>query len=543
MDSAIDSKIKTTEKDLAIVILAAGSIKGKYSTYSFIYNSPALVPIASRSTLSFILAFYENISEHIYVAINKNDEVLFRKELQYYSHIHLVPIDSSTGVCDTLFQTLSEVTQSEVIVNLGTTIPSVLVEAEHALFDEEISEHLGYSGLNCASELPSFVTKAQSKSVGSFQAFTGILRHQKSELQEALGKLPNLNDLIELVIWLRSNAALAFQFAEWIDTGHEINYAAARRKLISSRSFNAISVNNQTGILTKRSQKVEKLLQEIRYVEMLPAELKILYPRIIAVDAALGSVQMEYYGYPNLAEYQLYRSVDAVQWARIFDALYFSLKKMASHTFSIGKAAFMDFYWSKTTKRVDEFFESLPTTDVLSNAEKLLINGVECQNYQRLSAAIEKRISDLYNEDHFSVMHGDFCFNNILFDTVSETVKLIDPRGSFGDRCVGIYGDQKYDLAKLMHSTMGCYDYIVNNLFHIEELKPGVFNYSFSLRDNQSSLNSLSDSLVHKMGFDQRDILFIVGLLFLSMCPLHADNAMRQRLMYLHGLSFVNKYL
>ena len=43
---------------------------------------------------------------------------------------------------------------------------------------------------------------------------------------------------------------------------------------------------------------------------------------------------------------------------------------------------------------------------------------------------------------------------------------MIDPRGSFGE--YKIHGDKNYDIAKLQHSILGDYDFILNNLFDIE---------------------------------------------------------------------------
>ena len=42
---------------------------------------------------------------------------------------------------------------------------------------------------------------------------------------------------------------------------------------------------------------------------------------------------------------------------------------------------------------------------------------------------------------------------------------MLDPRGSFG--ASGIYGDPRYDVAKLYHSVYGMYDFITNDLFHV----------------------------------------------------------------------------
>ena len=55
---------------------------------------------------------------------------------------------------------------------------------------------------------------------------------------------------------------------------------------------------------------------------------------------------------------------------------------------------------------------------------------------------------------------------------MSETLKILDPRGNFG--IDGVYGDIRYDIAKLMHSIIGRYDFIINDLFAIIQEKDNV---------------------------------------------------------------------
>src|SRR5699024_6250012 len=58
------------------------------------------------------------------------------------------------------------------------------------------------------------------------------------------------------------------------------------------------------------------------------------------------------------------------------------------------------------------------------------------------------------------VFHGDFCFSNILYDSRGDRIKVLDPRGVSGSN-ESIYGDLRYDIAKLSHSVIGMYDHII----------------------------------------------------------------------------------
>ena len=219
------------------------------------------------------------------------------------------------------------------------------------------------------------------------------------------------------------------------------------------------------------------------------------------------------------------------------------LKKFRVNKGSISKEDFLKFYLGKTLSRQKENEKWIKTNDLefLLN-DDLVINNKECLSFKTLLPKTEEAIQNLFNEKDFCVMHGDFCFNNILYDSYSGTIRLIDPRGSFGEDLPGIYGDIKYDLAKLLHSAVYGYDYIVNDLSHFD-VNGNTINYSFNLRPNHDLLTTLSFELVKKMGFSSGQINILVALLFISMCPLHSDSLRRQKLMYAHGLYLLNKSL
>jgi hypothetical protein len=138
------------------------------------------------------------------------------------------------------------------------------------------------------------------------------------------------------------------------------------------------------------------------------------------------------------------------------------------------------------------------------------------------------------------VIHGDFCFSNILFDIGHQIIRLIDPRGSFGPK--GIYGDARYDIAKLRHSVCGLYDYIVADMFELEEAD-GRFSSTLFVNGTPRMVGAMFDRLVVDAGYDLDEIRLIEGLLFISMIPLHQGHASRQRLMFLTGLTLLNEVL
>ena len=73
---------------------------------------------------------------------------------------------------------------------------------------------------------------------------------------------------------------------------------------VEPRSFNFLELDEQRGILTKRSLHREKLITEIQWYLKLPKQLHYLAPRIFTYSLYSDSpyIQMEFYGYRTLHE-------------------------------------------------------------------------------------------------------------------------------------------------------------------------------------------------------------------------------------------------
>jgi hypothetical protein len=307
-------------------------------------------------------------------------------------------------------------------------------------------------------------------------------------------------------------------------------------------------VDLQRGTIGKSSNDKVKLAREVDYYQMLPESLRVFFPRVVAVsrsERGVDSYEMEYYGYPNLAEYQLYWDLGAESWWRCFEALNSTLTRFRTHSTSIGQAQYQRFHWEKTTSRIASYLASVPdeSRKKVFSEEALWLNGTPLRPLRQLLEQAEKIIEKAYRESSFSVFHGDFCFNNILFDVFSGIIRLIDPRGSFGEECIGIYGDGRYDLAKIAHSSIGHYDYLVNGLFDCRAMASNRYELDFSLRPNSQWLEEMTHWLIAAQGADRHEIEIMTSLLFLSMCPLHADDTERQLAMFLRGWSLLEAAL
>jgi hypothetical protein len=147
--------------------------------------------------------------------------------------------------------------------------------------------------------------------------------------------------------------------------------------------------------------------------------------------------------------------------------------------------------------------------------------------------------SGVSDPPEFTIIHGDLCLSNVLYDRRSGFVRLVDPRGSFG--ASGIFGDPRYDLAKLSHSFHGDYDFYVNGLFGLEVSEDGVECRPFRSPLHETVRQMFDHWLLRRERAHYRAIRLIESLLFLSMAPLHADRPRSQLAFLARGLELFDR--
>jgi len=535
------------ENNSHILILAAGDIRNKFAFVKNNCTSPALIPVNTRPLASYVLNRLHKLSsatKHLVIDESARNEV--ESELRSIlnetsTRIHCVqPTQSSIETLSLAIKGIPE--DSKITVLLVTTIPNELPNENEVLIDYLESHNEEWAVIS-ENENQIYFHRKNNKNLFTGNAFTGCFTVSKTILEKAIQSLEFETDLIEVVSKIYQFSPLEFKKSPWIDCGHEINYYKAKKELINSRSFNQIQVT-ESDIVIKKSQHIQKLMDEVNYIKCLPASISVFFPRIISeyeVDNSTYAYEISYYSMPNVAELMLYWDLKPNHWRLIFEKFSIVLDSFRNVKFSFSFEQHTDFYFGKFDNRVHEFLISVgDTTKKQLTESTLVINSSEILTLNALLSFIEEKVKEIYGSTDHCIMHGDFCFNNILFEVSTNTIKLIDSRGSYSHDYKGIYGDQLYDCAKLLHSSVYGYDYLVNDLFELTE-DQDVITLQFNWRENRELLSDLSKNLIFRMGFEYQDVKFVVGLLFLSMTPLHNDSPVRQKAMFIHGLCILNE--
>ncbi len=332
----------------------------------------------------------------------------------------------------------------------------------------------------------------------------------------------------------------AVRASRWYDFGHITHFLKAKHELLQTRYFNEIRVEAVSGLLHKTSTKTEKLRDEYHWYLALPENLKVLTPRVLGFseNGQTATLVQEYYGYPNLAELYLYGNLDLEIWKAALQTLMRAHQLLKSHKGQLGPDDAICLYWEKTNERLDDLAAQDQMFRDLLARPRIELNGAVLDNLPLLLPGIRTACARLADTMEATAIHGDFCLSNILYDLNNQLVRLIDPRGSFGQK--GIYGDPRYDMAKLRHSLSGGYDFMLADLFLLEQQGEAKFQVSIFGGERYAEIARLFDAALEESGYALPDIMLIEALLFLSMPPLHQGKPERQKMMYLQGIKMLN---
>ena len=111
-------------------------------------------------------------------------------------------------------------------------------------------------------------------------------------------------------------------------------------------------------------------------------------------------------------------------------------------------------------------------------------------------------------------------------------------RGKFGS--FDLYGDRRYDIAKLLHSVEGKYDYIIEDLF---EMYVDGNQIAYQVQNRTDWLVQVFSEVFCDYITDYQALRLIESTLFLSMIPLHGDHPRRQYAMLATGIQLLDKVM
>ena len=310
---------------------------------------------------------------------------------------------------------------------------------------------------------------------------------------------------------------------------------------MQARAFNTITIQKKEGSLIKSSSDISKLKNEINYYLNIPSTISFLFPELIKYNPDYSSYTVEYIPYRDLSEIILENELSLEDKSSLLVKLFDILDKIHASTPLLKKPQkIYEFYTKKTLERIDAIRANEYLCD-LDGRKNLIINDRSYKTFQKLEKDFKEAIRVCATSYPFlATIHGDFSFGNILYCTLSQNIKLIDPRGSF--ITPGIYGHPLYDYAKLLHCIHGQYDQIVSGKYQLIEQGPFNFTYNLTPEICMDSMHEMFCKLIYKRGIEKKFLYLIEASLFLSMSSLHYEDPKRQKALFLRGIIILNDF-
>jgi len=516
-----------------------------------------MIPLSSQPALHHIARPYAEAGFDIRVAVSDRAAMVEA----YVSRCpelraEAIPVGPTGSIGETIATALHSLPQlpGQLVVNFADTLLGAVITEPDAVCYQELDELYRWTAFETdeAGAILRIFEKGQTKQGATAQpVFVGVCSFSDpARLLELLDRaLENADTGVDpywMAVMAYHNGLAAGErrlktVTEWHDFGHlDTYYATQRSFFLNQRYFNSMSVDLGRGVVRKASTHAGKLAREIEWYLALPPALQYLGPRVFSYrkDEGETSAEMEFYGYPALNDVYLHGEWDPGIWTQVLEAIGRALDGMRAHESQLGprdrREALRAMYETKTLERLEPILGDARFSAL--TGDTVQINGRRCRGLGRcleqLPAVLEE--SGVYDSPRFTIIHGDLCLSNILYDRRSGFVRLVDPRGSFG--VSGIYGDSRYDLAKLSHSFHGDYDFYVNGLFHLDIDVGAITCTPFRRAGHEQTRRMFHRWLTAREGGGRRAVHLIESLLFLSMVPLHADRPRSQLAFLTRGL-------
>ena len=342
-------------------------------------------------------------------------------------------------------------------------------------------------------------------------------------------------DLLSIAEALWKQGDTRLERLPWLDLGHRATASRRRLSRLASRGFNSVSYCASDDLIRKRSQDATRLAQEAAYFEALPQPLQRFFPACLGHQP--GQLELEYIPFPSLAELFLHWQIGPNSWRQLMQRLSRVRTALAeASTTTPPPAVTMDWLYSRKLEQRLEQLQSQPPvltdgrtwsdwwtrtwTLELGARDRDATHTLTLQAPADAASTLLKSPPSLEASRQLQLIHGDLCFNNILAEPQSGSIRLIDPRG---ERPVGApwpigFGDPRYDQIKLLHSGRYLYDVVVNNLFTLEKLSPGHLRLHLDVPAHYDAVQQAMDSSGLLQGLLPEEERWLTSSLFSRCC-------------------------
>ncbi len=464
-------------------------------------NKPkALVPV---NNLPMLFYLFRRFPQNRFVIIADYKKDVLRKYLSSFSEVQYQVVDAEgAGTCGGISQALELIPQNKSFM----LIWSDLILPDDLSFPTDQGSDVNGNYIGISGTFPCRWKYDDGEFVEEKSVERGVAGLFIFSDKIVLCDVP---DSGELVAWMKTKK-LKFKDIDLSGT-REFGLLEEYEKLdsVKTRPFNSIHIDGEKLVKEPIDEQGKALAQREGAWYKKAFSLGITgVPQIYGYDP----ISMEYIYGKNLYDCDMSSEEKKAllgKTVKMLDDLHRSAECEAD-SFSVKEA-----YYNKTVKRLLRVEHMIPFAD----RRQIVVNGRTCQNVFFCLDKMEKLIDGI-RCDGFSLIHGDCTFSNIMVRENGDPV-MIDPRGYFG--YTELYGDERYDWAKLYYSIVGNYD-----MFNLKKFTLDIGGESGSrgtmLGDNEVALSiksngweDLEEEFFTLTDTDRNDIKLLHAVIWLSL--------------------------
>lgn len=475
------------------IIVQAGG-KGTRLRYLTENKPKALVPV---DNLPMLYHLFRKYPDKKFIIIADYHREVLRSYLAAFPEVSCLVVDAEgTGTCAGVRQAVNLLPDGQAFMLIWSDLilPEVFSLPESYGYGKKAEEdYIGISGT-----FPCRWSYAKGIFAEERSCEHGVAGFFLFSDKEKLKAVPESG---ELVRWMQQES---MQFQEWSLAGTRefgLLEEYERQEQMRCRPFNRITVNGD--VLTKEpvdAQGETLAEKECAWYEkaakMQMENLPVIY--------GMHPLKMEYIRGKNIYEYDL----PYEEKKQVLQKLIRALQKL--HQVSCVPAdpfSMKEAYFCKTMARLSRIEDLVP----FGREREITVNGKKCRNIFYHKRELEKKLERLSCEK-FHFIHGDCTFSNLMLRENGSPV-LIDPRGYFG--YTKLYGDVRYDWAKLYYSIVGNYDRFNRKQFRLHigtSPEEGIW-----LDIASNCWEDIEEDFFEMTGADRQEIRLLHAVIWLSL--------------------------
>lgn len=297
----------------------------------------------------------------------------------------------------------------------------------------------------------------------------------------------------------------AYEFS-WSDTGNPTTLDLTQQKYRQGRDPNILQKESEAiwfnqNIVIKFSDDPVFIANRVERSKLLDGfvpQVTGATEHMYSYEKAAGSILSEVVTLPLFNKFLAHCSVF---WERI---------ELTENQRKDFQTNCLNFYKQKTYERVNLFYKKFSRRDGDES-----INGLKTQSLAKMLDSIDWH---WLAEGLAGRFHGDFHFENILWNSDDQKFVFLDWRQDFGgDLAVG---DQYYDFAKLYHGLIVSHEMIINNHYWIN-WDDHCIDFDFHRKQILVDCERSLFTWLPKQGLETKKVKVITALIFLNIAALH----------------------